>query len=150
FPTMLAQEAPDLQYGFTKIPMADASIQYHNAFWPDVVVMFKQSQHKEAAAKFLEYQFNKENRLAFAQQRGVIPERIDVGQDPAFAENGAVQFFVEELKVAVNVYAAPYTHEDQAFNIRSAELAKALLGEQTAQQAMDNAAQQINKVNGVG
>jgi ABC-type glycerol-3-phosphate transport system substrate-binding protein len=32
----------------------------------------------------------------------------------------------------------------------SAELAKALLGEQTAQEAMDNAAQQINELNGVG
>ena len=34
--------------------------------------------NKAAAVKFLEYQFNKANRLAFAQQRGVIPERIDV------------------------------------------------------------------------
>jgi ABC-type glycerol-3-phosphate transport system substrate-binding protein len=111
--------------------------------------MFKQSQHKEAAAKFLEYQFNKENRLAFAQQRGVIPERTDVGQDPVFAENATVQFFVGELNVAINVYAAPYTHEEQAFQIRSAELAKAFLGEKSAQEAMDSAAEQIDKINGV-
>jgi multiple sugar transport system substrate-binding protein len=149
FPTIIQQNAPDLQYGIAKLPMADASIPYHNAFWPDVVVMFKQSQHKEAAAKFLEYQFNKENRLAFAQQRGVIPERTDVGQDPVFAENATVQFFVKELEVAINVYAAPYTHEEQAFQIRSAELAKAFLGEKTAQEAMDSAAEQINKINGV-
>ena len=50
----------------------------------------------------------------------------------------------------MNVYAAPYPNGDQAFAIMSAELAKALLGEQTAQQAMDNAAQQINELNGVG
>jgi multiple sugar transport system substrate-binding protein len=149
FPTIIAENAPDLPYGIAKIPMADASIPYHNAFWPDVVCMFKQSEHKEAAAKFLEYQFSKENRIAFSLQRGVIPERTDVAQDPAFAENATVQFFVEELKVAVNVYAAPYIHEDQAFNIRSAELAKAFLGEQTAQEAMDNAANQINEINGV-
>lgn len=149
FPTLLAENAPDIPYGVAKLPMADASITYHNAFWPDVVCMFKQSEHKEAAAKFLEYQFNHDNRVAFSQQRGVIPERIDVAQDPAFADNQTVQFFVEELKVAVNVYAAPYIHEDQAFNIRSAELAKAFLGEQTAQEAMDNAAAQINEINGV-
>jgi multiple sugar transport system substrate-binding protein len=149
FPTILKEQAPDLKYGIAKLPMADASITYHNAFWPDVVSMFKQSEKKEAAAKFLEYQFNKENRVLFSQQRGVIPERTDVAQDPAFAEDETVQFFVEELKVAVNVYAAPFIHEDQAFNIRDAELAKAFLGEQTAQEAMDNAAQQINEVNGV-
>jgi ABC-type glycerol-3-phosphate transport system substrate-binding protein len=73
-----------------------------------------------------------------------------VGQDPVFAGNETVQFFVEQLKTAVNVYAAPYPNEQQAFTIISAELAKALLGEQTAQQAMDNAAQQINELNGVG
>jgi multiple sugar transport system substrate-binding protein len=150
FPTILKEQAPDLSYGIAKLPMADATIPYHNAFWPDAVVMFKQSQHQDAAVKFLEYQFNKENRLAFAQQRGVIPERIDVGQDPVFADNETVQFFVEQLKDAVNVYAAPYPNEQQAFTIISTELAKALLGEQGAQQAMDNAAQQINELNGVG
>jgi multiple sugar transport system substrate-binding protein len=150
FPTILKQQAPEIPYGVAKLPMADATIPYHNAFWPDAVVMFKQSQHQDAAVKFLEFQFNKENRLAFAQQRGVIPERIDVGQDPAFADNETVQFFVEELKTAVNVYAAPYPNEQQAFSITSAELAKALLGEQTAQEAMDNAARQINELNGVG
>ena len=117
FPTILKQQAPEIPYGVAKLPMADATIPYHNAFWPDAVVMFKQSQHQDAAVKFLEFQFNKENRLAFAQQRGVIPERIDVGQDPAFADNETVQFFVEELKSAVNVYAAPYPNETQAFSI---------------------------------
>ncbi len=80
---------------------------------------------------------------------GVIPERTDVAQDPAFAENETVQFFVKELEVAVNVYASPFVHGDQEFAIRNAELAKAFLGEQTAQQAMDNAAAQINTLNGV-
>jgi ABC-type glycerol-3-phosphate transport system substrate-binding protein len=150
FPTILKQQAPEVPYGVAKLPMADATIPYHNAFWPDAVVMFKQSQHQDAAVKFLEFQFNKENRLAFAEQRGVIPERLDVGQDPVFADNETVQFFVEELKTAVNIYAAPYPNEPQAFGIMSAELAKALLGEQTAQEAMDNAAGQINELNGVG
>ena len=149
FPTILQNDAPDLPYGYAKLPMADASIPYRNAFWPDVVCMFKQSENKEAAAKFLEYQFNKENRVLFAQQRGVIPERTDVGQDPAFVENEVVQFFVKELEVAINVYASPYSTQEQAFTIRNAELAKAFLGEQTAQEAMDNAAAQINEINGV-
>ncbi|HET8523054.1 MAG TPA: sugar ABC transporter substrate-binding protein [Thermomicrobiales bacterium] len=149
FPTMLKENAPDLQYGVAKLPMSDKSIPYHGAYWPDSMVMFKQSKNKEAAAKFLEYQFNKQNRLDFALQRGVIPERIDVGEDPKYASDETAKFFVEELKTAINVYAAPYPHENQAFEINAAELAKAFLGEQTAQEAMDKAAAQINKVNGV-
>jgi ABC-type glycerol-3-phosphate transport system substrate-binding protein len=149
FPTMLKEQAPDLSYGFTKLPMANASVPYHNAFWPDAVVMFKESQNKAAAAKFLEYQFNKENRLAFAQQRGVIPERVDVGADPVYANNDVAKFFVDQLKVSVNVYASPFPHEEQAFQIRTAELAKAFLGEKSPKEAMDSAAEQIDTLNEV-
>ena len=149
-PTMLKEQAPDLSYGFNKLPMANASVPYHNAFWPDAVVMFKKSQNKAAAAKFLEYQFNKENRLAFAQQRGVIPERIDVGAGSGLRQQPTVaKFFVDQLKVSVNVYAAPFPHEEQAFQIRSAELAKAFLGEKSPKEAMDSAAEQIDTLNGV-
>ena len=73
FPTILKQQAPDIPYGVAKLPMADASIPYHNGFWPDAVVMFKQSQHQDAAVKFLEYQFNKENRLPLPNSGASFP-----------------------------------------------------------------------------
>ena len=68
------------------------------AFWPDCVMMFKQSKNQPAAAEFVQYMFNKDNRLLFAKQRGVIPERIDVGQDPAYATGATEKYFVEAVE----------------------------------------------------
>jgi multiple sugar transport system substrate-binding protein len=149
FPTMLKEQAPDIQYGIAKLPVADSSVTPRSAFWPDCVVMFKQSEHKAEAATFLQYQFNKQNRLDFALQRGVIPERTDVGQDPAYAQDETAKFFVGELSAAVNIYASPWPKQEQEFQIRSAELSKAFLGEKSPQEAMQSAAEQIDKVNGV-
>ena len=82
YPTLLKNNAPDLQVGIAAIPVAKAGMKHVTAFWPDAVMMFKQSKHPKEAAKFLEWMYSKENRLLFAKQRGVIPERIDVGADP--------------------------------------------------------------------
>jgi multiple sugar transport system substrate-binding protein len=150
FPTMLKAQAPDIQYGIAKLPIADASIPQRSAFWPDCVSMFKQTKDAAAAATFLQYQFNKQNRLDFALQRGVIPERTDVGQDPAYATDETAKFFVGELANSINVYASPWPKQLQEFEIRSAELAKAFLGEQSAEDAMKSAAEQIDQVNAGG
>ena len=108
FPTLLKNNAPDLQVGIAAIPVAKAGMKQVTAFWPDAVMMFKQSKHPQEAAKFLECMFSKENRLLFAKQRGVIPERIDVGDDPAYAVGDMEKFFVEQLATARNVYETPY------------------------------------------
>ena len=79
YPTLLKNNAPDLQVGTAAIPVAKAGMKHVTAFWPNAVMMFKQSKHPKEAAKFLEWMYGKENRLLFAKQRGVIPERIDVG-----------------------------------------------------------------------
>lgn len=148
FPTVLKEQAPDISYGVAKLPVADKSIPQRSAFWPDCVVMFKSSKDPAAAATFLQYQFNKQNRLDFARQRGVIPERTDVGQDPAYATDETAKFFVGELANAINIYGSPWPKQEQEFEIRSAELSKAFLGEESPADAMTSAAAQIDKVNG--
>ncbi len=108
FPTLLKNNAPDMKYGIAPIPVAKAGMKPVTAFWPDCVMMFKQSKHPKEAAKFLQWMFNKENRLLFAKQRGVIPERIDVGTDPAYAVSDIEKFFVGQLATAYNAYESPF------------------------------------------
>ena len=108
YPTLLKNNAPDLQVGIAAIPVAKAGMKHVTAFWPDAVMMFKQSKHPKEAAKFLEWMYSKENRLLFAKQRGVIPERIDVGTDPAYAVGDTEKFFVEQLQTARNAYETPF------------------------------------------
>jgi multiple sugar transport system substrate-binding protein len=149
FPTLLKDNAPDLAYDLITIPVKQAGMKPITGFWPDAVAMFTQSKYKEAAAEFLQYMFNFDNRLAFAKQRGVIPERIDVGESPQYAVSDTEKFFVEQLKTAWNVYEAPFPATFPQTNINAEnEILKAVLGEQSAEQAMKNAAAFADKTNG--
>ena len=69
-------------------------MKHVTTFWPDTVMMFKQTKHPKEAAKFLESIYSKDNRLLFAKRHGVIPERIDVGTDPAYTVGDTEKFFV--------------------------------------------------------
>jgi multiple sugar transport system substrate-binding protein len=150
FPTLLKNNAPDLAYSLVTIPVKTAGMKPITGFWPDAVMMFQQSKAKEAAAEFLQYMFNFDNRLLFAKQRGVIPERIDVGASPDYAVSDVEKFFVEQLKTAWNVYEAPFpgTFLETAKEAE-AQILKAVLGEISAEEAMKNAAAYADKTNGL-
>lgn len=154
-PTIIKNDAPDLQYDLAPLPVADASLKHANVFWPDCVMMAKQSQQKEAAAELLKFMFNAENRLQFALQRGVIPERIDVGADPGYLDpNDELtkfkEFYVKELESAHNVFETPWpaTGGEDDTTINDA-LAKIWLGEASVVDAMTEAARIIDERHGL-
>jgi len=154
-PTIIQNDAPDLQFALAPLPVAEAGMSHANVFWPDCVMMAQQSQQKEAAAELLKFMFNAENRLAFAKQRGVIPERVDVGQDPAYLDpNDPVAefnaFFVKELETAHNVFETPWpaTGGEDETTINDA-LAKIWLGEASVEEAMTEAARIIDERHGL-
>jgi multiple sugar transport system substrate-binding protein len=149
YPTLLKNNAPDLQVGIAPIPVAKAGMKHVTAFWPDAVMMFKQTKHPKEAAKFLEWMYGKENRLLFAKQRGVIPERIDVGADPAYAVGDTEKFFVEQLQTARNAYETPFPATIYKVYTEAENLvARAVAGEITAEEAMKQAAEFADKTNG--
>jgi multiple sugar transport system substrate-binding protein len=149
YPTLLKNNAPDLQVGIAPIPVAKAGMKHVTAFWPDAVMMFKQTKHPKEAAKFLEWIYSKDNRLLFAKQRGVIPERIDVGTDPAYAVSDTEKFFVEQLKTAKNAYETPFPATlYKVYTEAETLVGKAVAGEITAAEAMKQAAEFADKTNG--
>ena len=154
-PTIIKNDAPDLQFDLAALPVASADLQHANAFWPDCVMMANQSKAKEAAAEFIKVQFNAENRLKFALQRGVIPERIDVGKDPGYLDpNDPLtkykEFFVQELATAHNVFETPWpatgSEDDNAINNAMAQI---WLGEKSVADAMTAAAKEIDERHGL-
>ena len=154
-PTIITNDAPDLQFALAPLPVSDASLNHGNVFWPDAVMMAEQSENKEAAAAVLEFMFNFENRLNWALQRGVIPERVDVGEDPRYLDpNSPItpfnEFYVKELATAHNVFETPWpaTGNEDETTINDA-LTKVWLGEMTPEQAMTEAAQIIDERHGV-
>jgi ABC-type glycerol-3-phosphate transport system substrate-binding protein len=150
FPTLLKNNAPDLAYGTEMPPVAKADLKPATGFWPDCVILFKQTEHPQEAAAFLQFIFNKENRLAFAKQRGVIPERIDVGADPAYAVSDVEKFFVKALETAHNVYETPWPGTyDKTMQETEVLIGRAAAGEITAEEAMKQAAEFTDKENGL-
>jgi multiple sugar transport system substrate-binding protein len=150
FPTLLKKNVPDLPYGIATIPVAQAGMTPVTAFWPDCVMMFKQSKHAEEAATFLKFMFNKDNRLLFAKQRGVIPERADVGQDPAYAVSDTEKFFVKQLATAYNAYETPFPATlYKVYTEAETLVGRAVMGEISAEEAMKKAAEFADKTNGV-
>jgi multiple sugar transport system substrate-binding protein len=155
FPTIIQNDAPDLQFGLAQLPVADASLEHANVFWPDAVMMAEQSQNKEAAATVLEFMFNFENRLQWALQRGVIPERTDVGADPRYLDpNSPItpfnEFFVKEVATAHNVFETPWpaTGTEDETTLTNA-LTQIWLGELSVEEALTQAAREMDERHGV-
>jgi ABC-type glycerol-3-phosphate transport system substrate-binding protein len=154
-PTIISNDAPDLQFDVAPLPVAQEGMSHANVFWPDCVMMAQQSQHKEQAAELLKFMFNAKNRLAFALQRGVIPERIDVGQDPGYLDpNDPLtkfkEFYVKELATAHNVFETPWPatgSEDE--NAVNNALAQVWLGEKGVEEALTAAAKEIDARHGL-
>ena len=150
FPTLLKNNAPDLKYALSTIPVMKEGIKPVTAFWPDCVMMFKQSKNQAQAVEFLEWMFNKDNRLAFAKQRGVIPERKDVGADPAYATGETEKYFVEQLATAVSAYDSPFPGNlYDNYTVAETLVGQAVMGEIPVADALKQAAAEIDKKNGV-
>jgi multiple sugar transport system substrate-binding protein len=79
---MVDEQNPDMPYGMINLPVKDeiASIAA-----PDLVVMFSDSKNKEAAGKFLDFQYRDDIRKGFVQGRGCIPDTFALIEDPDLA-----------------------------------------------------------------
>jgi multiple sugar transport system substrate-binding protein len=90
----LETDAPKLEYGLANIPYQTTPITLATM---DTLILFKQSENKEAARKFIEFLYKDEYRLNYAVTEGVLPEKISVAQNSQIAENPIYNFFMENL-----------------------------------------------------
>ena len=150
FPTLIANNAPDMVYDLGPPPVAEAGMAPATGVWPDSVLMFKQTKHPEAAGKLLEFMFTPKNRMDFAKQRGVIPELKVVGQDPAYAVSDTEKFMVSMLDYSHNVYETPWpaTYYKTFVEVET-QIGRAVAGEITAEEAMKSSAEYVDKENGL-
>ncbi|HWA79382.1 MAG TPA: sugar ABC transporter substrate-binding protein [Acetobacteraceae bacterium] len=93
----IAAEAPKLQYGICPVPRGTTSATYAVT---DSIVMFSNSQAKEAAWKFLDFLFTKNPRVTFSKNEGFLPTTKAEAADPYFADNKRLQIFVSLLPEA--------------------------------------------------
>lgn len=134
----LANEAPDLQYGLSVIPYQTTPTTLAAQ---DTLILFKQSENKEAAWKFVEFLYADEYRLKYALGDGVLPEKASVAKDSQIADNPAYSFFMEKLP----------TGKFEPLNVKSADISTvvaealraAYLGEMSPEEALNTAAAKV-------
>jgi len=111
---------------------------------PEAYAIPAKSNHKEAAAKFIQYMTSKETNKVLAKEIGVLPIWVDLYTDPELtAKYPFWADFQTQLSSARGL--SKLTWYGDFVDISTSELHKALAGEQTAQQALDNMASGLSK-----
>jgi len=106
---------------------------------PEAFAIPANSQHKEAAWKFIEYMTSKESNVVIAKEIGLLPIWVDLFTDPELTEMYPhwASFYAQLDNVRG---LSTLTWYGDFVDIGQTEFHKALAGEQTAQEALDNMA----------
>ena len=130
----LKKEAPNLHYGIAPIPAGTNQATYAVT---DSVVMFKNSQHKDAAWAFLDQLFSKEPRSEFTKGEGFLPTTKAEAEDPYFQNDADLKAFVDLLPTAK---FAPLIENWEGVSTAVIRNLQALyLGQKSPKEAMDAA-----------
>ncbi len=129
---------PDFQVNFAPIPNGPDGTT-SSVVGGQNIVIFDNSKNKEAAIEWLRFLLSEKAQLKMAE-RGVIPTLSTIIGDPGLPDYFGV--FLEQLKTAqARVPHPKWGDMDGAINNAYQRM---LRGEQTVQQALDQAAQEIN------
>ncbi|WP_054521262.1 extracellular solute-binding protein [Thermanaerothrix daxensis] len=106
---------------------------------PEAYAIPVNSKHKEAAWKFIQFMTSRENNEILAKEIGLLPIWTDLYTDPdLLAKYPFWANFQAQLATARGL--SKLTWYGDFVDVTIAEVHKALAGEQTAQQALDNMA----------
>lgn len=104
------------------------------------LVMFANSKHKEEAWKFMQFMMKPETQVIMAQA-GLIPTNITAANDEKVLSVPYLKPYIEQLKTAKPRTPHPaWAKIEESFNLA---VEKAVRGEATPKEALDQAAQEI-------
>jgi len=139
----IKEEAPDLQYGVTAIPAGPTGDRGTYGV-TDSIILFENSENKEAAWKFLDYIFTTDKRAEFDENEGFLPVNAEESALPLFADNADLKEFTGLLPDARFAPVIPGWEEIAA--VTSNALQKIYLGEGEIQPTLDAAAAEIDGI----
>ena len=106
---------------------------------PEAFAIPANSEHKEAAWKFIEYMTSVESNVVIAKEIGLLPIWVDLYADPELTEK--YPYWAEFYTQLDNVRGlSTLTWYGDFVDIGQTEVHKALAGKQSAQEALDNMA----------
>ncbi len=147
FPMLIPQlkaEAPDLNYKILPFPEAGAKATYGVT---DTLMMFADSDAKEATWKFIEFAYQDAYREQFDIGEGFLPVTKNVAALDHFANDPDVAGFAAGLPYAK--FAPVIENWEEIADVTVRTLQQIYLGDATPEDGLKDAADQINKIRGL-
>jgi multiple sugar transport system substrate-binding protein len=147
FAGTLSQEFPKINGKWATAPLPEGKAGCGTTIAGDALVVFGSSKQQDAAWKWIEYLSEPDNMATWtykSEGSTLLPPRTSLLESPDLVkEKPILKGFADAMKCGVsNVIADPdWGRMEESLNT---ELGKAMYGDQTAAQALDNAAQDAN------
>lgn len=139
FPPLFDQQFPDVDYGFALMPAGPGGAI--SVVGGEDIVMFQQSQNKEAAAEFIRFMLSPETQLTMAEA-GQMPVLSELLATEYMQKHPFYGIFLEQLKTAKA--RTPHPAWPKMEDILTQTGQAILRGEKPPQAALDEAAAKID------
>lgn len=139
---MIKADNPDLAYAAVPFPTNDGKPQ-QTVSVTDSLGLSANTKHPEEAWKFVEFMYQTKYRQAFDEGEGMLPELLAVSQSDYF-QSPEYKPFVDALDTAK--FQPQHPKFEQIQQIETVAVQKALSGQATPQEALDEATEQIDKL----
>lgn len=147
FPMLIPQlkeEAPDLKYQILPFPEGSAKATYGVT---DTLMLFADSDVKEAAWKFIEFAYQDEWRSKFDHAEGFLPVTKGVAAEEYYTTDPDVAGFAAGLPYAK--FAPTIANWEEIADVTVRTMQQIYLGEVAPDVALKDAAAAINKIRGM-
>lgn len=147
FPMLIPQikeEAPDLNYRILPFPEAGAKATYGVT---DTLMMFADSDVKDAAWKFIEFAYQDQYREEFDIGEGFLPVTKNVAALDAFSNDPDVAGFAAGLPYAR--FAPIIANWEEIADVTVRTMQQIYLGQATPEEGLKAAAAEIDKIRGL-
>lgn len=147
FPMLIPQikaEAPDLNYQILPFPEGKAKATYGVT---DTLMMFADSDVKEAAWQFIEFAYKDDWRAKFDMDEGFLPVTKNVAALPHFTEDPDVAGFAAGLPYAK--FAPTIANWEEIADVTVRTMQQIYLGQVTPEEGLKAASVEINKIRGL-
>jgi len=138
---MLEEDVPDLEYTLAPIPAHKDQVTMAVT---DNLVMFESCADKDAAWRFIEFFYDRELRLEWAETFGMLPELKEVAESEYITGSEQWNLLMSLLPTGRFVPLHPRwttISEEVKVGVQEAQLQT-----KTPQQALDDAAERVNRV----
>jgi multiple sugar transport system substrate-binding protein len=137
----------DSHYEIVQFPTKNRP-EHFSIYYAHTMVMFKQTEHPDAAAKFLNfYVMNSETQKKYYEDTGQLPPTMAALNDPSYADPFSKTVMAQAMNVKRPFGMRPDKH-GELVDILAVAVQEVVVGGKDPQDALDEAAEQMRELLG--